>query len=51
MVTKKIKGEELNSTINALFCGTKKVTYVKMSLVPQIGSGTKRKTKKRKSKN
>ena len=30
-------------------CGRKKVRYVKMSQVPQTGSGTKRKTKKRKA--
>ena len=30
-------------------CGRKKVTYVKMSQVPQMGSGAKRKTKKRKA--
>ena len=32
-------------------CGNKKVRYVKMGSVPQTGSGTKRKTKKKKSKN
>ena len=32
-------------------CGGKKLRYVKMSQVPQMGSETKRKTKKRKSKN
>ena len=33
-------------------CGTKKVRYVKMGSVPQMGSGAKRKTKKsKKSKN
>ena len=31
-------------------CGNKKVRYVKQSVVPQTGSGTK-KTKKKKSKN
>ena len=32
-------------------CEKKKVRYVKMGAVPKTGSGTKRKTKKKKSKN
>ena len=32
-------------------CGNKKARYVKQRAVPQTGSGTKRKTKKKKSKN
>ena len=32
-------------------CGNKKVRYVKQGAAPKTGSGTKRKTKKKKTKN